>query len=189
MHRRVHRDVEPLYSSAINTLGHPFPDLRHDQHGPDAFQDRHRHRRRCQPELQSRLGGVIEASRSGNANLAVADVALRQKNTPVFGIEPKPNCDAVEDRRLFTVFTSEQNRAAAESELPARDGVIRRFEVSQQRDAVGACVHVERRDHHPASGVPFKARIGVVDQHRIIRNIEIDDRSFARNQFASEISW
>ena len=57
----------------------------------------------------------------------------------------------------------------------------------QQRHAVRAGDHLERRQQHAAAGIPFEIDLGGIDQHRIIGRIIVDDRAGAGGDLAAEI--
>ena len=187
MHRRIHSNVEPLHVSAIHAFRDPLANLWNDQDRPDALENRNRHRCRRHAKRQPRLAGIIEASRTGHTDFTIADVALGQKYPAVISVETDANGNPVEDRGRFSRLTGQQDRAAAQTKLPVRNAVIRRLQMSQQRNAIGAGIDMKRSDHDAAAGIPFDACISVIEDHRIVGHIEIDDGALARNDLTTEI--
>ncbi|CEG08180.1 hypothetical protein BN961_01594 [Afipia felis] len=187
--RRVHRDVEMLQGAATDALDQPFTHLRHDQDRPDVLQRRRRHRRRRKAELNLRRGHrVIDRARACDADLSIADIALGHDDPAMFGIEPQAHRDAVEDDRILSLGTGEHDRASGQSELPVRRASVRSLQMGERGDSIASRGDLERRNHDTPPGIPIKARLDLIDRHRIVRRGAVDDAALADGEDTAEIS-
>ena len=105
----------------------------------------------------------------------------------MFGIEPQPHRNAIEDDRIFAFGTGEQDRSAGQAELPVRRAPVGSFEMRERCHAIAARCNLERRDHDAPPGIPIEPRLDVIDRHRIVRRGTIDDAALADGQDAAEI--
>ncbi len=102
------------------------------------------------------------------------------------GIEAEADRDTVEDQRGLVVDAAQQDRAAAEAELPVVGGAVRRLEMGQKRQAVRAREDLERSDQYPPVRIPLDVDLGRVDRHRIIWRVGVDDVARADRDLAAE---
>ena len=186
-HRRIDADLDALERAALDPLDHPFAHFRHDQGRPHPLQRGGRHRRAGKAKLQARLARIIDAAGSGDADLAIADIGLRQQHALLVGVEAHADRDAVEDQRRFAVDAGQHDGAAAKAGLPVGDVAVGRLEMGEQRDPVRAGNDLEGRDQHAPPGIPFDVHLGRIDRHRIIGRIAVDDVAGAGGELAAEI--
>ena len=188
--RRVDANLDTLKRAAFDPLDDPFADLRNDQRRPHPLQRGGRHRRSGETERQARLRRIVDTPGSGDADLAIADVGLGEQHAALVGVEAHADGDAIENqRRLPGVDRCKHDGAATQTELPIRNGIIRRLQMSEQREPVGAGNDLERRDQHTPPGIPFDVHFRRIDPHRIIGRIAVDDGSGAGADLAPEIGW
>ena len=178
-----------MQRAALDPLDHPFADLGNDQDRPHPLQRGCRHRRSSETERQTRLRRIIDAAGAGDADLAIADIGLGHQHALFVGVETHADGDAVEYQGLFAVIPRQYDGSATETQLPVGHAVVGRLQMSQQRHPVLPRDDLERRNQHAASGIPFDADFRLVDRHRIIGRIGIDDVAGAGGQFAPEIGW
>src|SRR3569623_42650 len=105
----------------------------------------------------------------------------------MFGIEPQPHSNTIEDDRIFSLGTGQQDRTAGQTELPVRRASVRRLEMSERRYAVASRCDLKWRHHHASAGVPIESRFDVIDRHRIIRRGPVDDTALPYRQNAAKI--
>ena len=188
--RRIDGDFRALERSGFNAGDDPVTHFRIDQDRPDALERRDRHRRAGHAERQARLrAAVVVGRRSGDAEFAVADVALRHQDAPPCRIEADAHGNAVENQRRFglLLLSGKQHGAAAQAELPVGHGIAGRLEMRQQREAVAARLGLERRQQHAARGVPIDIDVDPIDRHRKVGNLSIDNRASVDLHFSCQI--
>ncbi|MHC2407473.1 hypothetical protein ACVJGC_000064 [Bradyrhizobium diazoefficiens] len=184
--RRIDADLDALERAALDPLDHPFAQFRNDERRPHPLERGSRHRRSRKAQREPRLAGIVDSAGAGDADLAIADIGLRQQEALVVGIEAQTDRNAVEDERRLVVDAAQQDRAAAEAELPVVDAAVGRLQMRQQRQAVRTRENLERCDQHAPIGVPLDIDLGRVDRHRIIGRVGVDDVARADRDLAAE---
>jgi len=113
-------DLDALKRTALDPLDHPCAHLRYDQDRPYPFQRGCRHRRSREAERQPRLARIVDAAGSGDADLAIADIAWVSSTRLLSVSKRKPTLMRLKTSGGLVVVSGEHDGAAGKTRAASR---------------------------------------------------------------------